>query len=282
VKMGMRRGFVAVGVLAALAFSSLPAMAQGSNLEISVCIPSSNSTFNRTPNIDNESFHLTGVNWTLEGPDVGGTHGLLITDTRNRKTMSNASPSWGGRSVATEDIEELEWLDTNQDGVKQNPEKLVEISHNYYAQVANGPGSGTVCYFGEAVDIYGTDGTTILPGPEGHAGSWSVDDPDHPEFQPGIFMPADPKPGQHYSEESAGEIAADQATNTGVGTVAVPYGSFDNAFRVKEFSSNEKHSTEYKSYAPNGVGLLIDDTLQRCVPATTGPRSCSVAAAGTR
>jgi hypothetical protein len=153
-------------------------------------------------------------------------------------------------------------------------ENLVEISRNYYAQTATGTQPGTVCYFGEDTDIYdglGNDSSHIVS----NSGSWSVADPNN---QPGIFMPAAPKSGQHYFEESAPPIALDQASIVGSGTVSVPFGTFDNAIRVKEFSSLES-GKEYKNYAPNKVGLLIDDTLLRCVP---GPNCTGSAAAPRR
>jgi hypothetical protein len=265
VKAGIGRGLVAVGVLATMALGMGPAKAQGSTLDISLCSPKDHMFTHQ--HINNQFFPLTGVNWTLVGPTTDGTHGLLITDSNQQSPRSFTQPGWGS-PVDTEVIEEKEWLD-NGDGVfDPNSEKLVEISRNFYAQTVTGSQPGTVCYFGEEVDIYDGQGNTpdhILPDPQGHLGSWSVADPNN---EPGIFMPAAPKPGQHYFEESAAPIALDQATITGVGSVSVPLppGTFANAIRVKEFSSLEKRSKEYKSYAPNGVGLLVDDTLQRCAP----------------
>src|SRR5690349_19204040 len=99
-KSRMRRGFVAVSALAALAFGSLPATAQpitSSNLDISLCSPKDH-TF--TQNINNEFFPLKGVNWTLVGPDADGTtHGLLVTDTGMTNRITQAA--WG-QTVKTE------------------------------------------------------------------------------------------------------------------------------------------------------------------------------------
>jgi hypothetical protein len=42
------------------------------------------------------------------------------------------------------------WEDGNADGVIDAGEDLIEVSLNYFAQNQD----GTVCYFGEAVDMY--------------------------------------------------------------------------------------------------------------------------------
>jgi len=266
----IRRGFVAVAALAALAAGSLPATAQSSttsNLDISLCSPQDHAF---TLNIDNGFLPLAGATWTLVGPDVDGVHGLLVSDLHQTRSFTQAG--WG-HTVSTEVIEEREWLD-NGDGI-WNPatENLLEVSRNFYAQTATGTQPGTVCYFGEDVDIYDGAGNTDSH-ISAHTGAWNAGDPAN---QPGIFMPAAPKSGQHYYEESAAPIATDQASIIGVGTTSVPYGSFPNAIRVKEFTSLER-GKEYKSYAPGGVGPLIDDTLLRCNP---GP-NCSGSAAAPR
>ena len=258
-KTRMRRGFVAAGALAALALVLRNATAASGNLEISLCSPADH-TF--TTNVTNQYLPLGATArqpWALVGPDSGTTHGLLITDLGTTKTFKRSG--WLNR-VATEVIEEREWIDNGDAIFDPSTENLVEISRNYYAQTVTGTQPGTVCYFGEDTDSY--DGFGNDPGHiVNHTGSWSVADPAN---DPGIFMPAAPKAGMHFFEESAPGIALDQASIVGVGTVTVPFGSFADAIRVKEFTSLEKGSTEYKSYAPNGVGPVIDDTLQRCLP----------------
>ena len=264
----LRRGFVAIGVLSALALATLPATATTSNPDISVCSPADH-TF--ATNVTNQYLPLGATAqqpWALVGPDSGTTHGLLIKDLGTTKTFRRRG--WPNR-VVTEVIEEREWIDNGDAIFDPTTENLVEISRNYYAQTVTGTQAGTVCYFGEDTDSY--DG--LGNGPShivNHTGSWSVADPAN---DPGIFMPAAPQLGMHFFEESAPDVALDQASIVGVGTVTVPFGSFADAIRVKEFTSLEKNSTEYKSYAPNGVGPLIDDTLLRCAP---GPNCLGTAA----
>ena len=62
---------------------------------------------------------------------------------------------------------------------------------------------GTVCYFGEAVDIY-ENGAIVS-----HEGAWRADDPGN---APGIFMPADPQEGMTFQQENAPGVAMDEAT----------------------------------------------------------------------
>ena len=101
--------------------------------------------------------------------------------------------------------------------------ELVEVSRNYFVEASD----GTVCYFGEDVDIY-EDGAVVS-----HEGAWRGDGPGN---QPGIIMPADPRPGTKFVMESAPGVAEDQGTVVGSGPVEVPAGAFPDAIRVKELN----------------------------------------------
>ena len=69
--------------------------------------------------------------------------------------------------------------------------RVLEISRNYFAQTQD----GTVCYFGEEVDIYGGDGNVVS-----NAGAWLADGQTN---MLGIFMPASPEVGQAFQQEIA-------------------------------------------------------------------------------
>jgi hypothetical protein len=209
-------------------------------LPLSLCAPNEN-TFSLT--IDNPYFPLPiGQQWVYSGREQGETIGLQITVLNNRETMR-----FSGLRVRTRVVEEIEWADENADGVIDEDENLIEVSLNYFAQTQ----AGTVCYFGEAVDIY-EDGVIVS-----HEGAWRADESGN---APGIYMPANPQPGMTFQQEVAPEVAADTATIDRFGTVEVPAGTFTNAMTVREFNPLDG-SRGTKAYAPN-VGLIVDGPLE--------------------
>lgn len=137
-------------------------------------------------------------------------------------------------AVDTRVVEEREW----EDG------ELVEVSINYFAQTEE----GTVCYFGETVDIY-EDGEVV-----GHDGSWRADEAGH---APGIIMPAHPRVGMRYPQEWAPGIAEDRAAVLALGEGAeTEWGIFAKTLRTLDFNPLDGDSGE-KVYAL-GVGLVVD------------------------
>jgi hypothetical protein len=134
----------------------------------------------------------------------------------------------------------------------------VEESLNYFAHNEQ----GTVCYFGEDVDIHDPNG-----GPPSHDGAWRAGQigPDgFTVFVPGIIMPADPRVGMRFKMEGAPGVAEDEGRITGSGQVKVAAGTFNATLRVREFNPLDGGS-DFKIYA-QGVGLLIDAAveLQSC------------------
>lgn len=99
---------------------------------------------------------------------------------------------------------------------------LIEVSRNFFTQVQEGaPGAGTVCYFGEDVDICDTGlqpdgmGGFLCDGEEpSHEGAWRAG---VNGAIPGIFMLADPEVGDVYNEEIAPDVAEDIAEVTDLG-----------------------------------------------------------------
>ena len=213
--------------------------ASAARLDPSLCAPDRN-TFTLT--IDNPYFPLSnGQTWVYSGSENGETLGLQIT------VLKNQTASLYGGAVTTRVVEETEWSDPNGNGRIDRGEDLIEISRNYFAQTQD----GTVCYFGEAVDIY-EDGSVVS-----HEGSWRADAPGN---APGIFMPAAPASGLEYQQELAPGVAEDQARVVGSGTVSVPAGTFSDTIRTREFNALDGDKS-YKVYA-RGVGLIVDGPLE--------------------
>lgn len=138
--------------------------------------------------------------------------------------------------VRTVVLEEREYVDG----------ELAEISWNYFAEARD----GTVCYFGEDVDIF-EDGEIL------HEGVWCAEDPGN---GPGIFMPGDPQPGMRFPTEVAPGVAEDEAKIVGSGPVTVPFGSFANTLRLREFNPLDVEK-EYKTFA-HSFGVVIDGPLE--------------------
>lgn len=236
-------GVMLLGLIAALAgpqavMSAKQAAAE--QLDPALCSPTQN-TFTTT--INNPYFPLpVGQQWVYQGKEQGETLGLRITVLNQTETFR-----FGGTRVTTRVVEEVEWFDANANGVIDPGEELIERSLNYFAQTT----AGTVCYFGEIVDIY-ENGVVVS-----HEGSWRADQRGN---APGIFMPANPQPGMTFAQENAPGVAEDQATILRFATARTPAGMFSNAFRVRDFNPLDG-SSGIKLYAP-GVGLVIDGPLE--------------------
>jgi hypothetical protein len=215
--------------------------APGGPLDLSLCAPDQNRF---TLNIDNRYFPLrVGQRWVFQGKEQGETIGLQISVLDQTEDFV-----FDGRTITTRVVEEVEWADANANGVIDSGENLIERSLNYFAQTTD----GTVCYFGEVVDIY-EDGEIVS-----HEGSWRADDPGN---APGIYMPAKPREGMTFQQEVAPGVAEDLATIVDDGdTVRVPAGRFRDTIRVRDFNPLDG-SRGIKIYAPD-VGLIRDGPLR--------------------
>jgi hypothetical protein len=101
---------------------------------------------------------------------------------------------------------------------------------------------------GEYVTDFNPDGSI-----KDHEGSWEagVDD-----AKPGFQMLANPQVGNKYRQEYAFNIAEDAAEVVEIGlTVTVPFGTFTNCIKIREFSDIIPDLFEYKIYAP-GFGFI--------------------------
>jgi hypothetical protein len=195
-------------------------------LDLSVCDPDAGgfTTVSTNPYFPME----VGNQWTYEGEEDDVPVSLLITVLGETRLIDD---------VTTRVIEEREW----EDG------ELLEISWNYFAQAED----GTICYFGEDVDIY--EGEDEIS----HEGAWCAEDP---ENAPGIFMPADPRPGMKYPMELAPGVAEDTGQVVGIGPYEVPADTYSETIRVRE-SSPLDTGFGYKIFAA-GTGLIVDGPLE--------------------
>jgi hypothetical protein len=180
-----------------------------------------------TVEIDNPFFPLpVGQQVVLEGEE-GGAH-LLVRITALDEVETVAG-------VETRVIEEYE--------AKEG--RVVEVSRNFFAQAHD----GTVCYFGEDVDLYDRAGNVTS-----HSGAWRAGADDN---HPGIFMPPHLEVGQAFQQEIAPGIAEDQANVIALGErTEVPAGTFDDTATLRDGSPLDG-STGEKVYA-RGVGLIVD------------------------
>lgn len=210
-------------------------------LDPALCAPGRNSF---TLGIDNAFFPLpAGRQWGYTGREQGERLGVQITVLNARENFFQ-----GRKRLTTRVVEEREWVDTNGNARVDSGEELIEVSRNYFAQSQD----GTVCYFGEIVDIY--EGGTVVS----HEGSWRADARGN---APGIYMPARPRVGMTFQQEIAPGIAEDEATIIASGVrTKVPAGTFTQTIKVRDQNPLDG-STGIKFYA-RGVGLIVDGPVK--------------------
>ena len=127
---------------------------------------------------------------------------------------------------------------------------IVEISRNFFVQAAD----GTVCYYGEDVDIY-EDGKIVS-----HDGAWKAGDGKN---EPGIIMPGDPAVGTKFYQESAPEIAEDMSAIVSLGdTIKVPAGEFSDTLRASDWNPLEGETVAETKYYVKGIGLAVDAEVE--------------------
>jgi hypothetical protein len=117
--------------------------------------------------------------------------------------------------------------------------ELEEVTADWYAQ----DDSGNVWYFGEEAKEF-EDGQVVST-----EGSWEagVDG-----AQPGIVMKGNPIIGDVYRQEYYEGEAEDMGEVLSLSdTVSVPYGSFQNCLRTKDWTPLEPGIIENKFFAPN-------------------------------
>ncbi len=183
-----------------------------------------------TTKIDNRYWPMTpGSRWVYSEGDTHGTREKAVVKVTERtKTIANG-------------IEARVISDTvSEKGVP------TEVTDDWYAQDK----SGNIWYLGEYVTNY-ENGKLI-----DHAGSFEagVDG-----AQPGIAMPANPKPGLTYRQEYSKGVAEDNGAVITIGEeqVEVPFGYFKkDILMTRDLEAIEPKVQELKFYAP-GVGPLL-------------------------
>jgi hypothetical protein len=115
---------------------------------------------------------------------------------------------------------------------------LVEPTADWYAQ----DDDGNVWYMGEFT-------TDLTNKKNPHEGSWEAG---VKGARAGIIMLAEPKVDDTYEQEFAKGEAEDKGTVLSLNeNVSVPYGSFSNVLKTKDFSTLEPDIEENKYYAQN-------------------------------
>ena len=119
---------------------------------------------------------------------------------------------------------------------------LKEDTYDWLAQHKD----GSVWYFGEDTKEFSPGGRVSTQG------SWEAG---VNGAQPGILMPANPKPGEPYRQEYGPGVAEDMGQVVATGeSVTVPAGTFTGCVKTKDWSLLESGS-ENKWYA-KGVGVV--------------------------
>ena len=179
---------------------------------------------------------VVGAVWNYEGEEDGEVVTLEIEVLDSTEVVG---------PVTTRVVKESEWVD----------DLLIEESWNFFAENLN----GTVCYFGEDVNIYEYDGADV---DTTHEGAWRAGDiVEDVTYIPGIFMPAESalEPGLVFQMEGAPGVAEDIGKILGTGPVKINGLAYLDAIRIRE-SNPIDGDWGIKYYAP-GVGLLIDGPL---------------------
>lgn len=201
-------------------------------LHVQAAVPSFNkSNFHNPLEIDNKYYSLKpGTIMTYKGTDEEGNSMLdIITVTNDTKEV---------QGIPTRVVNDTVFVEG----------KLEETTNDWYAQDYK----GNVWYMGE-------DTTDFTNKKNPHEGSWESG---VKGAKAGLIMLAEPKAGVTYDQEVAKDVAEDKATVLSFNNnVTVPYGSFSNVLKTKEFSALEPDVVEEKYYTAN-VGDIKEQTLK--------------------
>jgi hypothetical protein len=130
------------------------------------------------------------------------------------------------------------------DKVTASDGALVEDTLDWYAQDAK----GNIWYLGEDTKEYENGKVTSTEG------SWQAG---VEGAQPGILLPATPRPGLAYRQEYYKGQAEDAAQVLSLDKRArVPFGAFSDVLVTKDFTPLQPELLEHKFYAP-GVGPVL-------------------------
>jgi len=177
--------------------------------------------------VDNQYFPLTpGTTFIYEGETEDGEERNEVYVTKQTKEILG---------ITCIVVRDRVWVD----------DELVEETFDWYAQDKD----GNVWYFGEDSKEY-EDGEFVST-----EGSWEagVDD-----AKPGIVMEANPQVGDSYRQEYYEDEAEDMGEVLSLNeSVLVPYGSYENCLKTKDWTPLEPDVIEHKYYAPN-IGFVME------------------------
>ena len=180
-----------------------------------------------TTEIDNPWWPMApGSRWVYRESEGDSVQKVVVTVTDRTRTIANGVEARVVRDVVSEDGEP------------------VEITDDWYAQDA----AGNVWYLGEDTAEY-ENGKVVT-----RAGSFEAG---RDGAEPGIIMPADPRPGLAYRQEHLKGEAEDRARVVSLDeTAEVPYGSFDGVLMTEDENPLEPNILERKFYARD-VGPVL-------------------------
>jgi hypothetical protein len=172
-----------------------------------------------------------GSRWISRETDAEGSkQRVVVTVTRRTKRIANGITARVVHDVVTEGG------------------KRVEVTDDYYAQDK----AGNIWYLGEATQefVNGRPGTTEGSFEAGVDGA-----------EPGIAVPARPRPGLRYRQEYYKGHAEDRASVVSLTEQAeVPFGHFGHVLMTRETNPLEPKVLEFKFYA-RGVGPVLAVTV---------------------
>ena len=199
------------------------------NLDNSVCALDA-GPFSTT--IDNEFLpYVVGASMVLEGEDDGVLVRVEI-DVLDETEMVG-------------DVETRVVTETEYEGGE-----LIEISFNWFAQAPD----GTVCYFGEDVDIYEDDEVVA------HDGAWKAGENG---AEAGILMPGTPEIGQIFYQEYYPGEAMDSSEIAAFGeSITVPAGTFADTVTAHDYNELEGECEGERKVYVAGIGLAIDEEAE--------------------
>jgi hypothetical protein len=225
------RIFVGIA-LVALALATAGCGSDDSEPEPSSALPQGSESVELDPadfsaEIDNPYWPMrVGSTWVYREVDPeGGSLRVEVTVTKKTKTID------GIEARVVHDV-------VTEDG------EVIEDTFDWYAQDKD----GNIWYLGEDTKEF-ENGKVVTT-----EGSWEhgVDG-----AQAGILLPAEPKVGLTYRQEYYEGEAEDGAEVLGVDEqVTVPFGTFRQCLKTKDFTPLEPDVLEHKYYA-NGMGPVL-------------------------
>ena len=216
-----------LAVISLSIFIGLVAGCQSARTGIKSYNPNINPSHFRV-SIDNPYFSLKpGTTFSYTSKTEDGTEANKVVVTEKTRIVMG---------VTCRVVWDRVWLDN----------ELIEETYDWYAQDKE----GNVWYFGEDSKEYKNGKVASTEG------SWESG---VNGAMPGIVMPAKLKVGVPYRQEYYKGEAEDMAEVLSLSeTVKVPYGSFDNCIKTKDWTPLSPGVVEYKYYSSTTGGVVLE------------------------